>query len=90
MTTSSSKSAGFSVSIGFALSAGFFAGASLSASAGSSASASLFTPADLIFPSSFAGLLLPVVLDMTKPFHIRKPVTSAENTTAFKTLKGII
>ena len=57
---------------------------SSSASAGPSASAGL------IVPSPSAGPLLPVVLDMTKPFHIGKPVTSADNTTAMKTLKGTI
>ena len=57
---------------------------SSSASLGSSASAGL-----IVFPLS-AGLLLPVVLDMTKPFYIRKPVTNADNTTATKTLRGTI
>lgn len=67
-----------------------------SASAGPSASADLSASADpsasagLIIPPPSAGPLLPVVLDMTKSFHIGKPVTSADNTTATKILKGTI
>ena len=57
---------------------------------GSSASAGPSASAGLIIPSPSAGLLLPVVLDMSKPFHIGKLVTSADNTTAMKTLKGTI
>ena len=37
-----------------------------------------------------ASPLLLIVLDMTKPFHIRKPVTSADNITIMKILKGTI
>ena len=63
---------------------GSFASAGPFASTGPSASAGLIAP----LPS--AGLLLAIVLDRSKPFHIGKPVTSADNTTAMKTLKGTI
>ncbi len=65
---------------------GFFASAGTSFSM----SADLFASASPIVPSLFAGPLLPIILDMTKPFHIRKPVTSADNTTITKILKGTI
>lgn len=57
---------------------------SLFAFAGSSASACF------IISSPSAGLLLPVVLYMTKFFHKKKSVTSTDNTTTTKILKGII
>ena len=46
--------------------------------------------AKLIVLSPSSGLLLLVILNMTKPFHIGKPVTSADITTATKPLKDII
>ena len=54
------------------------------ASVGPSASAGLIVS----LPS--AGLVLLVVLDMTKPFYNRKLITTADNTIATKTLKGTI
>ncbi len=63
---------------------GFFASADLSISA------DLFKSANPIVSPPFAGPLLPVILDMTKPFYIGKPVTSANNTTLTKILKGTI
>ena len=63
----------------------------LSMSAGSGSIAPLsFTGSGLMacLPSSHPLLL--VILDMTKFFYIRKPVTSADNTTVMKILKGII
>ena len=62
----------------------------------SSAFADFFASADppasagLIISSPSAGLLLPVILDMSKRFYIGKPVTNADNTTTMKTLKGTI
>ncbi len=67
-----------STGIAFSMSANPFASADFSASAGS------------IVPSPSTGSLLPIVLNMTKPFYIRKPVTSADNTTVAKILKGKI
>ena len=61
-----------------------------SISAGPFASAGPFVFTGLIVFSPSAGLLLPVLLDMSNSFYIGKPVTSADNTTAMKTLKGII
>lgn len=67
---------------------------------GSSASGNLFVSANLfafnalststglIVLSPSTGLLLLVVLDMTKLIYIRKLVTSADNTTTTKILKG--
>ncbi len=71
---------GFSTSVNtdFLTSADFFASADPSASAGP------------IVPSLFASLLLLVVLDMTKPFHIGKGVTNADNTSITKIRKRII
>ncbi len=63
---------------------GFSASADLFVSAYSSASA------DSIIPSLSVGLLLSVILDMTKAFYIGKSVTSANNITVTKILKGII
>lgn len=57
---------------------------SSSASTGPSMSARL-----IVYPAS-AGLLLPVVLDIIKPFYIKKAVTSANNATVMKTLKGTV
>lgn len=56
----------------------------------SAASSSSFTFASLIISSPSAGSLLPFVLDIAKPFDIRKPVTNADNTTYTETLKDII
>lgn len=50
----------------------------------------LFASIGLIITSSSASFLLPVVLNMTKPFNIRKSVISVYNITAIKTLKDII
>lgn len=61
-----------------------------SISASSSISASPSLSAGFIIFLLYAGLLLPVVLDMTKPFHIKKPVTNGNNTIATKTLKDVI
>lgn len=71
-------------------------------SAGPSTSANPYTFADLSMSADpsmsvglivsllSAGLLLLVVLNMTKLFYIGKPVTSANNITITKTLKDII
>lgn len=48
------------------------------------------TSAGFIISLPSTSFLLVVILDMTKPFHIKKPVISANNTTSRKTLKGII
>ena len=52
--------------------------------------AGLFAFAGLIVPLPSACFLLPVVLNIIKPFHIEKPVISVDNTTVIKTLKGTI
>lgn len=57
---------------------------------GFSASADAFASAGFIVPSPSASPLLSIILDMTKPFHIGKPVTNADNTTVTKIVKGII
>lgn len=49
-----------------------------------------FVSADLIVSSLSTCFLLLVVLNMTKPLHIRKPVISVNNITVIKTLKDII
>ncbi len=61
-----------------------------SAFADLSVSANTFAFAGPIFPSPFAGLLLLVILNMTKPFNIGKSVTSVNNITIAKILKDII
>lgn len=55
-----------------------------------STSASSSTSASFIIFLSFASFLLPVILNMTKLFYIRKPITSANYTTIIKTVKDII
>lgn len=61
-----------------------------SVSVGLYVSTSFSISAGLIIPSTCAGFLLPVILDITKLFYIGKPIISASNITAVKTLKGII
>ena len=46
---------------------------------GSFAFTSLFASVDFMDPLLSAGFLLPVVLDMTKPFNIAKQITNIDN-----------
>lgn len=62
------------MTIGFSLSAGI----------------GFFTSANPIIPSPSTSLLLPVVLNMTKFFYIREPVTIANNNTIANILKDTI
>lgn len=55
-----------------------------------SASIGFSTSANPIIPSLFIGLLLPVVLDITKLFYIGEPVTIADNRIIANILKDII
>lgn len=84
------------------MTASFFASADTFTSADPSASvdlslfATLSTSANpstsigLIALSLSTGPLLPIVLDITRPFYIKKLVTSTNNTTITKILKGTI
>ena len=84
------------------MTAGFFASADTFTSADPSASAELssfatpstsansFTSIGLITLSLSTGPLLPIVLDITRPFYIKKLVTSTNNTTITKILKDTI
>lgn len=65
---------------------GFFSSASTDFSISAKPSAS----ASSIIPSPSASPLLPLVLDMTKPFHIGKRITSIDNITIIKILKDTI
>lgn len=69
---------------------GSAASVGLSMSVGPSTSVNFFTSSSLIIPSVSASSLLPVVLNITKPFHIGKAVTNGDNLTVKKTLKNII
>ena len=71
---------GFFVSIGidFSIFVNFFVCANLSMSA---------SPIILL---PFIGPLMPVLLNITKPFHIKKPIISTNNTMVTKILKNII
>lgn len=60
------------------------------ASADPSVSVKLSMSTEFISLSTSASLLLPIILDITRFFYIGKPVTSANNTTITKILKGTI
>lgn len=68
----------------------FFTSASIFVFAGFSISTSFFTLTGLIVASLSANLLLLVVLNIIKPFYIKKLVINANNTTVTKILKDII
>lgn len=53
-------------------------------------SGTLSAAASFLILKLSASLLLPIILNITKSFYIRKDVTSADNSTAMKTLKDKI
>lgn len=87
MSADSSTPAGTATPARYPMSANSFASTGLFAPAGLWAPINVPTPAGLV-SSLYAGL--PVVQGMTKPFFIRKSITTLNNTTAQMYIKAII